>query len=149
MNMETVKFGVNGEYLLAPYEDVTTYATGLELSELTLFTSFDLIWFKNEGETVGYAIVGKMTKEMLRGTDDSEDVLEAVEDGKEYLYIPYFEIFSTHQDKGIGKMALDKLKEKFAGETVLVYTTNDSYDFWEDNGFETVNLSSWWFKMTA
>lgn len=149
MNFETVNFGENGKKLLAPFKEVSYYAKSISPTEQSLFKSFDLIWFKENGETIGYAIVGKVTKKAFEGDEDGEEIMEVMEEGKEYVYVPYFEIFDPYQNKGFGKMCLNQLKEKLAGETVIVYTTDDSYDFWYYNGFEPANYSDWWLALTA
>ena len=152
MEFETVKFGENGKSLLAPYKEVSDYASTLTPTEHMLFSSFDLIWFKEQEETVGYAIVGKVTKEVFQEHDDGEEIIEGIEEmeeNKQYIYVPYYEIFTPYQNKGLGSRYLEKLKQQLTGETIIVYTTDDSYDFWYNNGFEPAYYSQWWLALTA
>lgn len=149
MEFKTVKFGEKGKALLAPFKEVSYYASSISPTEQMLLTSFDLIWFKQEEQTVGYAIVGKVTRDAFAGDEDAEEIAEVMEKGKEYVYVPYFEIFDDYQSKGLGSLCFEKLKKQLEGETIMVYTTDDSFAFWFHNGFERANYSDWWLTLTA
>lgn len=149
MYLESMKFGKEGRRILAPFADVSYYISSINPVEAKSYEPFDILWLKKEAEVIGYALIGKVEKAFFEGDDEAEEVYDMMENGKLYTHIPYFEIFSGYQNSGNGTAFFKLIKEQFDGEEIILFSTEDSYSFWNNNGFQSANYSDWWLTLSA
>ena len=61
----------------------------------------------------------------------------AISDGHLVVYFPHLLIHPDYQGKGIGKLIIDKLKEKYNGfHQQMLTADNEAIDFYSKNGFK-------------
>jgi len=128
---------------LLMYSSKTQYLQNLNAYEVELYQGFDLIWFLQEEEVVGYALMKEVKGEFFYRVDDHEEIVEVTNNEEVYTYLAYFEILRSKQDAGYGTFYLELLREQYPCP-IIVYTTEDSVGFWLNKGFKEANYSDWW-----
>ncbi|WCK57331.1 GNAT family N-acetyltransferase (plasmid) [Aneurinibacillus sp. Ricciae_BoGa-3] len=133
---------IQGKEQLLAYKEETMYINSFVKYEYMRYSRFRIAWFYEENTLIGYALMGIVASDFFDDVDDNEFLsLE----NKNYLYIPYFEIFESYQQRGFGKACVNWLKNRFSTLDMMVYATDDSYVFWEYQGFECQD-GDWWYK---
>jgi GNAT superfamily N-acetyltransferase len=149
MRLESTLLDSAGIEALKKFKKVGQYIKSIGSYEMKRYEHFQLIWLKQEEETVGYVLLGKVQGSYFEGDEDGEEIMEVMEKGKDYTYIPYFEVFDDYQGKGLGTSFWKLVEEMLEKETVIIYSTDESYNFWTNNGFDSANYSDWWLQKTA
>lgn len=140
---ETFTYGSYQHLLM--YSSKTKYLQHINECELKLYEGFDLLWFLQDGEVIGYALVKDVKGEFFYQVDDHEEIVEVTNYEDIYTYLAYFEILISKQDEGYGTFFLKLLCEQYQ-YPIIVYTTEDSVGFWLNKGFKEANYSDWWLS---
>jgi hypothetical protein len=140
---------VQGKEELFRFQDEAVYIQHITDLECQRFSDFRIAWFYEEDIPVGYAIIGIVSGDFFESVADNQVIMEYVQPDKDYLYIPYLEIFKGYQSKELGTQAVSWLKNRVQTMDLdlLVYVTPDSEDFWDNQNF--LSIDTWWMLYPA